>query len=221
MADSTFTRSGEVYPEAKSPRPPANSSKYYKGKQAGAMQYWSVPEHTEGARGGDPWLATFGGPRGTHLDEEGKREFSITNLQAGRQRVKSMLHGSLPNWRGECLAPEVSNLNGENIKRLRNLVSLYILRAQGELADEPAPTHDRQRESGFHRCRDRQPKRLVLGPWLWLGCRSPQTDDSGQSPIKRLGPHSKNSLLSIQTSSVSWAPCGSSVNFLSMASKAA
>jgi GTPase SAR1 family protein len=71
---------------------------------------------------------------GTHLDMEEQREVLPMNVAAGKAYVEKILQQLRPAWRGECIALEVSNHSGANIRTLRHLISRSILRARGMIA---------------------------------------------------------------------------------------
>lgn len=68
---------------------------------------------------------------GTHLDRSGQREVTSEMLEVGKKYVYSLLKKSRPTWNGYLNSLEVSNVTGENINKLRKLISGGILLASG------------------------------------------------------------------------------------------
>jgi len=68
---------------------------------------------------------------GTHLDLSQAREVDEDRVAKGRAHITKLMKKCQPSWHGYCLAMEVSNMSGENIRRLRNLISCGILHARG------------------------------------------------------------------------------------------
>lgn len=68
---------------------------------------------------------------GTHLDQAAQREVSSEMLEVGKKYVFSLIKKSRPTWNGYLNSLEVSNVTGENIPKLRKLISGGILLASG------------------------------------------------------------------------------------------
>lgn len=68
---------------------------------------------------------------GTHLDQKEKREVMPENVETGTQYVFELIGGIRSSWAGHCTAMEVSSLSGENINKLRTLISQGLVMAAG------------------------------------------------------------------------------------------
>jgi len=68
---------------------------------------------------------------GTHLDKSDQREVTQQTLDVGKKYVFSLIKKSRPTWHGYLNAIEVSSVSGENINRLRKLISGGIILASG------------------------------------------------------------------------------------------
>jgi GTPase SAR1 family protein len=68
---------------------------------------------------------------GTHLDKADQREVTPQILDVGKKYVFGLIKKCRPTWRGYLNSLEVSNVSGENINRLRKLISGGILLASG------------------------------------------------------------------------------------------
>ena len=68
---------------------------------------------------------------GTHLDKEESREVNKSMIDSGKNYVIRLVKNLRPTWNGFCTSMEVSNHSGENISRLRRLISGSIIHASG------------------------------------------------------------------------------------------
>jgi GTPase SAR1 family protein len=76
---------------------------------------------------------------GTHLDQQHQREVMPQTVQRGKEYVCELVKNMRPNWKGNCFSLEVSNLSGENIAKLRSLISgsiLHTARCLNSLRDQ-------------------------------------------------------------------------------------
>ncbi len=78
---------------------------------------------------------------GTHLDLSQTREVLQSSVDVAKIYITDMLRSLRPDWRGECMSLEVSNLNGMNLQNLRHMISRAILQARG-VAFEHATVFD-------------------------------------------------------------------------------
>jgi GTPase SAR1 family protein len=68
---------------------------------------------------------------GTHLDKCDDREVTMQVVEIGVDYVKNLMKGFRPGWNGMVRAMEVSNVSGENINRLKRLISASVILASG------------------------------------------------------------------------------------------
>jgi GTPase SAR1 family protein len=68
---------------------------------------------------------------GTHLDQADGREVSAEMVKVGRPYVVGLIRARRPAWKGYVTSQEVSSVSGENIERLRKLISGLILLGAG------------------------------------------------------------------------------------------
>jgi GTPase SAR1 family protein len=68
---------------------------------------------------------------GTHLDKSDHREVTIPDVEIGVDYVKNLMKGFRPSWKGLVRSMEVSNVSGENILRLKKLISASVILASG------------------------------------------------------------------------------------------
>jgi len=68
---------------------------------------------------------------GTHLDKSDMREVTPQILEVGKKYVYGLLKKRRPTWHGYLNAIEVSSVSGENIHKLRKLISGGIILASG------------------------------------------------------------------------------------------
>jgi GTPase SAR1 family protein len=68
---------------------------------------------------------------GTHLDKSDQREVTPQILDVGKKYVFGLIKKHRPTWHGYLNAIEVSNFSGENINKLRKLISGGIILASG------------------------------------------------------------------------------------------
>jgi GTPase SAR1 family protein len=68
---------------------------------------------------------------GTHLDKSDQREVTPQILDVGKKYVFNLLKKNRPTWHGYLNAIEVSSVSGENINKLRKLISGGIILASG------------------------------------------------------------------------------------------
>ncbi len=68
---------------------------------------------------------------GTHLDMDEQREVTDPIIKNGTAYASGLLKNLQPEWKGHVTSMEVSNTSGENIDRLRRLISGAILVACG------------------------------------------------------------------------------------------
>jgi GTPase SAR1 family protein len=68
---------------------------------------------------------------GTHLDKVKDREVTEEMVKSGILYVTSLIKNIRPTWKGYITSMEVSNISGENIDKLRKLISGFIILAAG------------------------------------------------------------------------------------------
>ncbi len=68
---------------------------------------------------------------GTHLDQNDQREVTDQIVKTGKSYIPSLMKTIQPAWNGVVTSMEVSNVSGENIAKLRKLISGAILLACG------------------------------------------------------------------------------------------
>lgn len=68
---------------------------------------------------------------GTHLDQKEKREVMPEDIETGPRYIFELIKGIRNTWNGHCTSMEVSSLSGENINKLRTLISQRLIMAAG------------------------------------------------------------------------------------------